>query len=162
MAAYPRIWDLSDERHPVVVSELHLPAGDGCSGAHYNDVDDRQHTTMALVGWTDAGFRVFDVRDPVHPRALAYFKPGTGCYSIAHFDQARGYIWFACKGGFYVTDLSPAARASMGLPPRPSNPVGLSSRDWARTTAVATLPPSVGQAVVGAVCWLPAATAPRT
>ena len=97
MAAYPRIWDLSDEAHPAVVSELHLPAGDGCSGAHYNDVDDRERTTMALVGWTDAGFRVFDVRDPVHPRPLAYFKPGSGCYSIAHLDRVRGYIWFALR-----------------------------------------------------------------
>jgi len=165
MAAYPRIWDITDEAHPTVVSELHLPASDNCSGNHYNNVDNRENTTMALVGWIDAGFRVFDVRDPVHPRPLAFFKPGSGCYSIAYLDEALGYIWFACEGGFYVADLAPAARASMDLPSRPpSAPTGLSSQAWSvRSTFAAAAPASgLGQAAVGVVCWLPATSAPRT
>lgn len=157
MAAYPRIWDIADEAHPAVVSELHLPAADNCSGNHYNDVDDRENTTMALVGWTDAGFRVFDVRDPVHPRPLAYFKPGSGCYSVAYLDKSSGSMWFACKNGFYAAVLSPAARTSMGLPPSPltARPIKLA--------AAATLPGStVGQAAVGYACWLRPATASRS
>jgi hypothetical protein len=157
MAAYPRIWDIDDETHPVVVGELHLPAPDGCSGAHYNDVDDRNHATMALVGWTDAGFRVFDIRDPAHPRPLAYLRPGSGCYSVARMDAARGYIWFACKGGFYVADLSPATRASMDLPPRPAAAPGQPTANLALSLA-GVVPSSVGQSVIGLACWLPAVT----
>jgi hypothetical protein len=161
MAAYPRIWNIDDERRPSVVGELHLPAADRCSGAHYNDVDSREKTTMALVGWTDAGFRVFDVRDPAHPRPLAYFRPGSACYSVAYFDSTTGNIWFACKGGFFVAALSPSARASMGVPPRAvTEPSGMGTRDWVKVSIDPWLPvPSlVGQMTVGLVCWLPAAT----
>lgn len=164
MAAYPRVWDITDETQPVVVSELHLPAVDQCSGAHYNDVDDRERTTMALVGWTDAGFRVFDVRDPVHPRPLAYFKPGGGCYSLAYFDPGTSYIWFACENGFFVADLTPAARATMGVPTVPTEAAATISRDWVtlRATPSLPLPSTVGQITLGLACWLPAAVGPRT
>ena len=87
MAAYPRIWDITDEATRSSSVSSTCPAADNCSGTHYNDVDDRENTTMALVGSTDAGFRIFDVRDPVHPRPFAFFKPGSGCYSVAHLDQ---------------------------------------------------------------------------
>jgi hypothetical protein len=67
-----------------------------------------------------SGLRVFDIRDPLHPRELAYFnKPApntlpliSGSYAMSapSFDVARHEVWFADGDtGFYVVKLTNGA-----------------------------------------------------
>jgi hypothetical protein len=90
---YPmaRIIDISNERHPFIVSrlalEIHNPAN--CSqtlpdivgltaftyGSHYCSVDNRQEATTLVCGYFNAGIRVFDIRSPRHPKEIAYYNP---------------------------------------------------------------------------------------
>jgi hypothetical protein len=43
--------------------------------AHYCIPDNPQHTTALACSWTQAGIRVFDVRDPLNAREIAYYNP---------------------------------------------------------------------------------------
>jgi hypothetical protein len=86
-----RIIDIGDEAHPKVVSELKLEMNDanncknvlpdlvGLSGftygSHYCSVDDPQNATALACAYFESGVRVFDIRDPRHPREIAYFVP---------------------------------------------------------------------------------------
>jgi len=86
-----RIIDISDERHPQIVSrlglEIHDPANcnqtladiAGLSiftyGSHYCSVDNRQDATTLVCGYFNAGIRVFDIRSPRHPKEIAYYNP---------------------------------------------------------------------------------------
>jgi hypothetical protein len=42
---------------------------------HYCTPDDPENTTALACTWKEAGLRVFDVRDPMHPREIAYYNP---------------------------------------------------------------------------------------
>ena len=86
-----RIVDASDDAHPVVVSELKVEIDDadrcktvlpdlvGLSGftygSHYCSVDDPQNATALACAYLESGIRVFDIRDPRHPREIAYLVP---------------------------------------------------------------------------------------
>jgi hypothetical protein len=86
-----RIIDVSDEANPKVVSklklEIHMPknskvaaadtAGDGSFTyqGHYCSVNREHNPTAAACGFFQSGIRVFDIRDPYHPREIAYFNP---------------------------------------------------------------------------------------
>jgi hypothetical protein len=86
-----RIIDISDEQHPAVVSklklEINMPAnaavasadstGDGVFNyqGHYCAVDQEHDPTAAACGYFESGIRVFDIRDPYHPREIAYYNP---------------------------------------------------------------------------------------
>src|SRR2546425_2440516 len=132
--AFPmaRIIDISDETNPKIVSrlalEVHNP--DNCAqvlpdlvglsiftyGSHYCSVDNRHHATTLACGYFNSGLRVFDIRDPVRPKEIAYFNPpGTTtaspgsnhnafpggwvaggpdwCSAQVHLDHARGTLW---------------------------------------------------------------------
>jgi hypothetical protein len=146
MAAYPRIWDITDETRPTVVSELHLPPPDECAGNHYNNVDSYTDTTMVLVGWMEAGLQVFDIRDPAHPRRVAYFRPGSSCKSYVYAHEPTGHLWFACDDGFYVVELAPQVRRYMSLPVRAAGPAALTTAAWASQRAdLASTPAGQGQ-----------------
>jgi hypothetical protein len=43
--------------------------------SHYCAVDDPDHTTAVACTWMGSGLRVFDVRDPLHAREIAYYVP---------------------------------------------------------------------------------------
>jgi len=43
--------------------------------AHYCGVDNPQSTTAIACGYFESGVRVFDVRDPYHPKEIAYYNP---------------------------------------------------------------------------------------
>lgn len=87
----PRIYDISDERHPRVLSNLALETHDpaNCSkvipdltglyvfsyGSHYCTADNRRNATALACAYLNSGIRVFDIRDPSRPREIAYFNP---------------------------------------------------------------------------------------
>ena len=86
-AARPSIIDISHEKLPRVRSTLRVAINDPIhcvdqvlsgvnASTHYHDVDNPNDTTFAMVSAWNAGLRIFDVRDPAHPREVAYFNPG--------------------------------------------------------------------------------------
>jgi hypothetical protein len=126
-----RIIDIGDEAHPKVISNMRLQvnqptdrAGDevndpganfpvqGYAG-HYCAVPSRIDPGIAACGFIMSGLRVFDIRDPYHPREIAYAnfptnatKPGEAASSFdmsaPAFDPERGEIWYADgNSGFY-------------------------------------------------------------
>jgi hypothetical protein len=130
-----RIIDISDETNPKIVSrlmtEVHDPAN--CSrvipdlvglsiftyGTHYCSVDNRHHATTLACGMFNSGIRVFDIRDPLRPKEIAYYNPaGTTdlskgsnhplgnnwkpggpdwCSAQVHLDRDRGTLWTTCQ-----------------------------------------------------------------
>lgn len=133
-----RIIDLSDEQNPRVVSELKLemntpancakviPDLAGLSGftygSHYCSVDNKQNTTTLACGYFESGIRVFDIRDPVHPKEIAYFNPpavttpssgsqnnrtaATGrpdhCSAQVRLDAATGMLYTTCQDNGFL------------------------------------------------------------
>jgi hypothetical protein len=93
MALFPvaRIYDMSDEKTPKVVSKLLLETHDpkNCAameadliglstftyGSHYCSVDNRENATALACGYFNSGIRVFDIRDPLRPKEIAYYNP---------------------------------------------------------------------------------------
>jgi hypothetical protein len=131
-----RIIDTSDERNPVVISKLMLEIHDpaNCAmvvpdivgqtsfthGAHYCSVDNTRRATTLVCGYFFSGIRVFDIRDPIRPREIAYYNPagtttpspgsnhvGAGrgwiaghpdwCAAQAHLDADLGTVWTTCQ-----------------------------------------------------------------
>ena len=134
-----RIIDIQNDRHPFVVSNLRLavnqPAalagaekGDpGMNGplaslqgyaAHYCTLPSRVDPNIIACSFIMSGLRVFDIRDPLHPKEIAYFngpvKPSSnsaqgGSYAMAApaYDEAHNDIWYADgNSGFYVVHLT--------------------------------------------------------
>jgi hypothetical protein len=137
MPAWPmaRIIDIGDERNPRIISRLALEIHDpkNCEavipdlaglgsftyGSHYCSVDDRDKATTLACGYFNSGIRVFDIRDPVHPREIAYYNPaGTltaspgsnhatngqwrpggpdWCSAQVHLDKKAGTLWTTCQ-----------------------------------------------------------------
>ena len=146
-----RIIDISDVKHPKVVSDLRLEVNNpehraavandpGASNSlqgdasHYCNVPQEVDPGIVACSFIASGLRVFDIRDPLHPKELAYFvapfgpAPGTGemsdyAMSSPSFDAARGDIWYSDgTSGLYVVHLTnwPFPKASpkvtLGLP----------------------------------------------
>ena len=128
-----RIIDISDETNPKIVSRLALEVHDpkNCAavtpdlvglsiftyGSHYCSVDNKNHATTLACGYFNSGIRVFDIRDPLRPKEIAYFNPaGTTtpspgsnhganwraggadwCSAQVHLDHRRGTLWTTCQ-----------------------------------------------------------------
>ena len=121
---YSNIIDIADETHPKIVANLILEVNDpaNCS-LMLNDppdvggaiptysperctADRQQNPTMVACGLWAAGVRVFDVRDILHPKEIAYYKPpapgttflpGSGSWAPGRnstFDKVAGYMRF--------------------------------------------------------------------
>jgi hypothetical protein len=88
---YLHVVDIADPSAPAVVSKIPLEVTDPANcpitlpehtnptpvtySSHYCNVDDPLHTTAVACTWLGSGLRVFDVRDPMHPKEIAYLNP---------------------------------------------------------------------------------------
>ena len=92
---FARIIDISHERNPKIIAKLKLQVDDpsNCDrvlgdfppdtaemesygySSHYCGVDKRENPKLLACGYLGAGLRVFDIRDPYHPKEIAYYKP---------------------------------------------------------------------------------------
>ena len=130
-----RIIDISDETNPKVISKLMLEVHDPANcdktvpdltglgtftyGSHYCSVDNIHKATTLACGYFNSGIRVFDIRDPIRPREIAYYNPaGTTaaspgsnhnrsggwvaggpdwCSAQVHLDAEQGTLWTTCQ-----------------------------------------------------------------
>jgi hypothetical protein len=126
-----RIIDISDEKAPKVISdfrlEVHQPenraeiAGDPGAfspaqgyGGHYCAVPQRVDPGIVACSFIVSGLRVFDIRDPYHPKELAYYvapegpasssdQPSNYAMSSPAFVPERREIWYSDGNtGFYA------------------------------------------------------------
>lgn len=138
--SWPKIVNIADERKPYIDGEVRLamnhsencpPMSDkekgsrgvvpdpGTATLHFNDVDSATDTHMGLFNFMWAGLRIVDIRNPANTQEVAYFKPGDGCSGHVRYLPETGHIWVSCgASGFYVLELKPEVRASLGLPQR--------------------------------------------
>ena len=129
-----RIIDIADESSPRIISnlrlEVHQPehfaeiAGDpnatnpiqGYAG-HYCAVPRRDDPGIVACSMILSGLRVFDIRDPHHPREIAYFNapvvdravidPSSYAMAAPAFAPERGEIWYSDGfSGFYAVRLT--------------------------------------------------------
>jgi hypothetical protein len=108
---FARIIDLADETKPTVVAKLMLEAYDpkNCDkvlpdlaglgsftyGAHYCSVDNRQNATTLACGYFNSGIRVFDIRNPLRPKEIAYYNPAGTTVSSPGSNHLRTGGWVA-------------------------------------------------------------------
>lgn len=129
-----RIIDISDETAPKVVSDLRLevhqeenraqlandPGADfvvqGYAG-HYCAVPKRIEPGIVACSMILSGLRVFDIRDPLRPREVAYFNAPIGARSTTaasnfamsapSFVPERKEIWYSDgHSGFYAVRVT--------------------------------------------------------
>lgn len=111
-AGAARIIDLSDETAPVVVSKLKLAihaeenadiraadtANNGFFGyeAHYCGVDRKVNPTAIACGYFQSGVRVFDIRNPLAAKEIAYYNPPAQSEKkaqLAGSEHASSVLW---------------------------------------------------------------------
>ncbi len=143
-----RIIDIADETKPKIISnlrlEVHEPehfdeiAGDpnatsqlqGYAG-HYCSVPQRDDPGIVACSMILSGLRVFDIRDPHHPKEIAYFNapipdrdvvaPSNFAMSAPAFAPERGEIWYSDGfSGFYAVRVTNGAWPSAGSPAPPT------------------------------------------
>jgi hypothetical protein len=138
-----RIIDIGDERHPKVVSRIRLAvhnpterasdqqndpgATSGTQGyaAHYCAVPRQNNPGIVACSMILSGLRIFDIRDPLHPREVAYFNmpPSGGAHAMSApaFDPARGDIWYTDgASGFWNVHVTNGAWPRHGAYPTPN------------------------------------------
>ena len=145
-----RIIDISDERKPFVVSNIRLAvhqpenraaiAGDPGAqspvqgyAAHYCNVPQRHEPGIMACSMILSGLRVFDIRDPEHPKEIAYHVAPPSNVSAAGgplideranfamsqpaFVPERGEIWYSDgTSGFYALKMDPKVWPFSGAP----------------------------------------------
>jgi hypothetical protein len=132
------VLDVTDERRPRLVSRIRLEAhnlparkveggdpgattvGQGYA-AHYCEVPARHDPGILACSMIASGLRVFDIRDPLHPREVAYVnqpvvaarnpaRAGAYAMSAPAFDPRTRQVWYSdSNSGFWAVALSPAA-----------------------------------------------------
>lgn len=138
-----RIIDIADPTQPRVISRIRLAvhntrqresdqqndpgANSGALGysSHYCAVPRLNDPGILACSMILSGLRVFDIRDPLHPREVAYFnKPpagGSSALSAPAFDPGRGDVWYSdSASGFYAVHLTNGAWPRSGAYPTPN------------------------------------------
>ncbi|HYZ93337.1 MAG TPA: hypothetical protein VFA34_13260 [Actinomycetota bacterium] len=127
-----RIIDIANDRKPRVVSNIRLevhtqrardsdqmndPGAEsslqGYAG-HYCAVPQRREPGIVACSFILSGLRIFDIRDPIRPREIAYYnapRPGRQATSYAMSAPAivpeRGEIWYSDGNlGFYAVKVT--------------------------------------------------------
>ncbi|MBV8961044.1 MAG: hypothetical protein JO054_07950 [Actinobacteria bacterium] len=148
-----RIIDIGDEKKPKVVSNIKLEAnlpkfraleqGDAAMNSslqgyagHYCNVPQRTDPGIVACSFIGSGLRVFDIRDPLHPKEIAYFNapaaagrtgttPSDYAMSAPTFVPSRGEIWYSDgNSGFYDVHVTngvwpfSTGAASVAAPPK--------------------------------------------
>jgi hypothetical protein len=139
---YPRIYDFADPANPRLVSTMMLETalpqncntvfgeGSQVSGfgysVHHCTPDRLYDPTILACSWFGSGLRVMDIRDPFHPKELAYYNPGTdtstGTVARPVVRADKGEIWFTSSGaggGFFVVKFEPGVWPFAGSAPCP-------------------------------------------
>jgi hypothetical protein len=137
-----RIIDITDDTKPRVVSKLMLEVHDPANcpkvtpdlvgltgflyGSHYCSVDNKRRATTLACGYLNSGIRVFDIRDPIRPREIAYYNPpatstvspGSNhilqratqqpggpdwCSAQVQMDAETGTLWTTCQDNGFVS-----------------------------------------------------------
>jgi hypothetical protein len=131
-----RIVDMADERRPRIVSNIRLEVnqpkerreagGDAGAasiaqgyGAHYCAIPREVDPEILACSFINSGLRIFDIRDPLHPREAAYFiaPPAAGvsngfqasdyAMSKPSFAPERREVWYTdAISGFYAVRLT--------------------------------------------------------
>jgi hypothetical protein len=133
MVGAARIIDIADPTAPRVVSDIRLevnqpdarpgaqsrdPGADTATGytAHYCAVPRAKDPGIVACSFILSGLRVFDIRDPLHPKEIAYFNPPTttgtpyNAMSAPAFVPERNEIWYTdANYGFYVLRMTNGA-----------------------------------------------------
>jgi hypothetical protein len=138
-----RIIDIADPAHPKIVSDLRLQVNMrdvhqqvssdpyALSGqamgysAHYCGVPTLADPTIVACSFLNSGLRIFDIRDPLHPRESGYFvsppaqgapgQQGDLAFSQPAFDVSRHDVWYSdAISGFYVLHLDDRAWPEAG------------------------------------------------
>jgi hypothetical protein len=130
---YARIFDISNEKSPQLVSLIKTEAQDpkncmaagqangGTSGfglgTHYCSVDRLDDPRLLSCGEWDAGVRVFDIRNPWRPKEVAYFDtPTANVPGLTRIHAAKRELWVAtAPGTFYVLKFTPGSAADLIL-----------------------------------------------
>jgi hypothetical protein len=141
-----RIIDIADDTHPQVISDIrlqvHQPAEHAAAAndpgaqspvqgyaAHYCNIPTRVDPTIVACSMIASGLRVFDIRDLLHPKEIAYFvAPPTArlengemasdfAMSRPEFAPERREIWYTDgTSGFYVLRLDQSAWPASAIP----------------------------------------------
>jgi hypothetical protein len=124
---YTRIFDLSDEKNPKLMSLIKTEAQDpkNCEaageniggtggfglGTHYCNVDRLDDPRLLSCGDFDAGVRVYDIRNPWRPKEVAYFDtPSVYVPSMQRIFVEKRELWVASTSGtFYVLKFAPGS-----------------------------------------------------
>jgi hypothetical protein len=133
MVGAARIIDIANPAKPRVVSDIRLevnqpqaragaqsrdPGANTSSGyvAHYCAVPRAEEPGIVACSFVLSGLRVFDIRDPLNPKEIAYFNPPTStrnpycAMSAPTFVPERGEIWYTdANYGFYALKVTNGA-----------------------------------------------------
>src|SRR5207249_10058782 len=93
-----------------------LPLPTFTYAAHYCNIPREVDPEIAACSFINSGLRIFDIRDPLHPREVAYYisppkapigaLAGDAAFSQPAFDPARREVWYTdATSGFYVLRL---------------------------------------------------------
>jgi hypothetical protein len=117
---YARIFDISDETNPTLVSKIKTQAQDPayCQqavaqaggffgvGTHYCNVDRQENPRILSCGLWSAGVRLYDIRNPWRPKEIAYFNTaGTMVPGLTRILPEERKLWAATTTTFYVLGL---------------------------------------------------------
>jgi hypothetical protein len=132
-----RIINIDDERHPYIASNIRLAVNQpanraaesndpgasnntfGGYSAHYCAVPTRDNPGLVACDFIMSGLRIFDIRDPLHPREVAYFnKPassGSFAMSAPAWDVPDNQVWYSdAHSGFYAVKLTNGVASLIG------------------------------------------------